>query len=480
MSPRAAAKPATKAAAKPATARPPRSRLRSPPPRPRRSRRPRLPRSRRRRRARRRPGRSGSPTAATGAWRRRTRSRRWCSRPGRRGIDGVEFDVRLSRDGVPVLLHDETLERVQGRDEAVADLTAAELREAGIPSLAEVLAALPPEAFLDVELKGPGHAKATADALRAGRGKAPERAVVSSFDEASLAAMAKALPDWPRWLNAVALGRGCRRAGDAPRLSRDRGPVEGRHRRVAQARRRRRPRGRRVDGHAATDRRAAGRARGDRRVRRRARARWLAAPSAAATPRGSSWRRATSGRRSCPRTAAASARSSSAATRSSWAATRTGCAGAATRWRRSPAASAHGRFSFRGRDHQLPLGMPPHAIHGVVWDRPWRVDDATTLSIDLDDRWPYRGRVVQRFALDARLDDVRAHPRGRRADARHDRLAPLVPAHPRARRPAGGRRLRRRRDARPGRRGPAHGRAGRRRHRAPGTTRSPASTATRP
>ena len=60
----------------------------------------------------------------------------------------------------------------------------------------------------------------------------------------------------------------------------------------------------------------------------------------------------------------------------------------------------HGRFSFRGRDHQLPLGMPPHAIHGVVWDRPWRVDDATTLSIDLDDRWPYRGRVVQRFALD--------------------------------------------------------------------------------
>ena len=124
---------------------------------------------------------------------------------GTPGVDGVEFDVRLSRDGVPVLLHDETLERVQGRDEEVADLTAAELREAGIPSLAEVLAALPPEAFLDVELKGPGHAKATADALRAGRGKAPERAFVSSFDEASLAAMAKALPDWPRWLNAVAL-----------------------------------------------------------------------------------------------------------------------------------------------------------------------------------------------------------------------------------------------------------------------------------
>ena len=122
------------------------------------------------------------------------------------GIDGVEFDVRLSRDGVPVLLHDETLERVQGRDDAVTDLMAAELRGAGIPSLAEVLAALPKETFVDVELKGTGHGAATADALRAGRGKAPKRAVVSSFDEASLAAMKDLVPGWPRWLNALDLG----------------------------------------------------------------------------------------------------------------------------------------------------------------------------------------------------------------------------------------------------------------------------------
>jgi glycerophosphoryl diester phosphodiesterase len=125
---------------------------------------------------------------------------------GIEGIDGVEFDVRLSKDGVPVLLHDETLERVQGRDAAVTDLAASELRGTGIPSLQEVLAALPKEAFLDVELKCPDHVDATADVLRAGRGKAPRRAVISSFDGTSLASMRALLPGWPRWLNATDLG----------------------------------------------------------------------------------------------------------------------------------------------------------------------------------------------------------------------------------------------------------------------------------
>lgn len=60
-----------------------------------------------------------------------------------------------------------------------------------------------------------------------------------------------------------------------------------------------------------------------------------------------------------------------------------------------------GELSFRGRDHRLPLGLPPHAIHGVVFDRPWRVVDPATIAIELDERWPFRGRVSQRFVLDA-------------------------------------------------------------------------------
>ena len=118
------------------------------------------------------------------------------------GCDGVEFDVRLSRDGVPVLLHDETLRRVQRRPERVDALDAATLSGAGIPTLAAVLAALPSGAFLDVELKGDAHDRATMDVLRGARGETPERAVVSSFDGASLAAARELLPGWPRWLNA--------------------------------------------------------------------------------------------------------------------------------------------------------------------------------------------------------------------------------------------------------------------------------------
>ena len=60
----------------------------------------------------------------------------------------------------------------------------------------------------------------------------------------------------------------------------------------------------------------------------------------------------------------------------------------------------NGRFSFDGRDYQLPLGLPPHAIHGVVYDRPWQVDDATTLSVALGPPWPFAGRVIQRVSLE--------------------------------------------------------------------------------
>lgn len=61
-----------------------------------------------------------------------------------RGADAVETDVRLTRDGVPVLLHDETLKRLWRHDRPLRSLTAEEVRgltAGGVPTLAEALAA---------------------------------------------------------------------------------------------------------------------------------------------------------------------------------------------------------------------------------------------------------------------------------------------------------------------------------------------------
>ena len=120
------------------------------------------------------------------------------------GCDGVEFDVRLSRDRVPVVIHDATLERVQGVDAEVASLSAAELEGHGVASLEAVLGALPRRAFLDVELKVVPGAETVA-VLAAGRGPDLHRAAISSFDPTALEAIAHLAPAWPRWLNAVVL-----------------------------------------------------------------------------------------------------------------------------------------------------------------------------------------------------------------------------------------------------------------------------------
>ncbi|MFJ2605868.1 glycerophosphodiester phosphodiesterase [Streptomyces sp. NPDC091279] len=60
------------------------------------------------------------------------------------GADAVEIDVRLSKDGVPVLLHDATLARLWEHDRPLGSLSAAEVRgltDGGVPTLAEALAA---------------------------------------------------------------------------------------------------------------------------------------------------------------------------------------------------------------------------------------------------------------------------------------------------------------------------------------------------
>ena len=50
------------------------------------------------------------------------------------GAQGVEFDVQLSKDGVPVVIHDDTLSRTGGRPERIADLAASQLARIDVGS----------------------------------------------------------------------------------------------------------------------------------------------------------------------------------------------------------------------------------------------------------------------------------------------------------------------------------------------------------
>jgi len=119
------------------------------------------------------------------------------------GCDGLEFDVRFSSDGTPVLLHDATLERVQGVASPVTELDVAALARLGVPTLAEILAAVGRDPFLDIELKAPANDELIR-VIEAARGSGESRlhrAAISSFDPDILAWIGARRPGWPRWLN---------------------------------------------------------------------------------------------------------------------------------------------------------------------------------------------------------------------------------------------------------------------------------------
>ncbi|GAA5038434.1 glycerophosphodiester phosphodiesterase [Streptomyces siamensis] len=75
----------------------------------------------------------------------------------RLGADAVEIDVRLTRDDVPVLLHDATLKRLWEQDRPLRSLSSDEVRGltgGGVPTFADALAATGDSRIM-VDLPGP-------------------------------------------------------------------------------------------------------------------------------------------------------------------------------------------------------------------------------------------------------------------------------------------------------------------------------------
>ncbi len=78
------------------------------------------------------------------------------------GVDAVEMDVRLTKDGIPIVIHDEDLKRVCGVDAKVRDLTLEEVKKykvfgsEPIPTLEEALNAIDSRVGVLIELKEVG------------------------------------------------------------------------------------------------------------------------------------------------------------------------------------------------------------------------------------------------------------------------------------------------------------------------------------
>lgn len=125
------------------------------------------------------------------------------------GCDLIELDVQRTRDGVPVVMHDDTVDRTTGGRGAVRELTLEDVRklEAGqgeaVPTLDEVCAwAATSGAVLSVELKQPtpvsGIARddelATSALAALGAHALLERCLVHSFDHPTIAQVRRLEP----------------------------------------------------------------------------------------------------------------------------------------------------------------------------------------------------------------------------------------------------------------------------------------------
>jgi glycerophosphoryl diester phosphodiesterase len=129
------------------------------------------------------------------------------------GADGLEFDVQLSADGIPVVIHDQTLDRTTDQTGPVKSLTADQLARVdagyrfeldgrfsfrgqgiGVPRLDDVLARHA-GARMIVEMKGgqPELARAVAASIR--KANAVDSTCVGSFYATSVATIRAEFPE---------------------------------------------------------------------------------------------------------------------------------------------------------------------------------------------------------------------------------------------------------------------------------------------
>ncbi|MEZ5690137.1 MAG: glycerophosphodiester phosphodiesterase family protein [Rickettsiales bacterium] len=120
------------------------------------------------------------------------------------GVDGVEFDIQISKDGIPVVIHDDTLDRTTNGKGYVHDFSLRELQrlDAGdgetILSLQEAIEIIDERTRLFIELKAENSVIPVTKLLAYGLknlGWNHEKFFICSFNHLQLKAMRSAIPD---------------------------------------------------------------------------------------------------------------------------------------------------------------------------------------------------------------------------------------------------------------------------------------------
>jgi glycerophosphoryl diester phosphodiesterase len=122
------------------------------------------------------------------------------------GADGIELDVHVSADGVPVVIHDATLERTTSGVGRVSEVSAALIldavargggvrAESHVPALRDVLAWLPEDRGLVLDVKAVAAVEPTVELLAAARRASPGVTRLISFLPEAIE-LARALGPW--------------------------------------------------------------------------------------------------------------------------------------------------------------------------------------------------------------------------------------------------------------------------------------------
>ena len=97
------------------------------------------------------------------------------------GVEMIELDVHLSNDLVPMVIHDDTVDRTTLATGNVANFSAKKLQQLGVPSLEDVFTLVQNKCSINIEIKVYAATQPVLDVLQSSSFDV-EKIIISSFD----------------------------------------------------------------------------------------------------------------------------------------------------------------------------------------------------------------------------------------------------------------------------------------------------------